>query len=155
MSLVNITIYNNADGSRCGCGRLIKPEKKLGLKFGPVSPKEKVIIMDTAVITTEQKLLVSLDPETAAKKPAQVEAGKTTWTKLSPADPDGCTIVPSADGLSAEVTAGDNIGDSVFQVDADADLTAETDTISVQFTVTVVSPKAASLGLSFGTPEAK
>jgi hypothetical protein len=133
--------------NECCCKR----ESFLKVEFGLPKLKKGVIIMSDTTITTEQKIIGNvLTPKTAAGNPAPVD-GKPTWTKLSPAEPDGCNLVIAEDGLSADVVSGDNIGDSVFQVDADADLGEGVETISVQFTVHVVSPKASSLGFGFGT----
>lgn len=100
-------------------------------------------------ISTEQKVLVTLTPKTAAGNPAAVD-GPATFNVLS----GNCTIEPVSD-LSAYIVSGDIAGPSVVEVSADADLGEGVVTISDTVNVEVTSPQATSLGLTLGTPEPK
>ena len=153
-----------------GLGRLDKVEKtlrelvvelghkpKTGGRFnwalGPAKLKapSKGTMIETT-ITNEQKVTATLAPVTAGGKPAKVDP-KTppTWAVQS----GDSTVVPTADGLSADLISSDVAGDTVYSVSADADLGDGVETISDTITLHVTSPNATSLGLSLGAPVPK
>jgi hypothetical protein len=101
-------------------------------------------------ITNEEKILVTLNPTTAAGNAATLD-GEPTWTVTE----GDATVEPQAGGLSAYIVSG-SVGASTVTVSADADLDAGenrelTDTIAVN----VVGAEAAGLGLTMGTAEPK
>jgi hypothetical protein len=101
-------------------------------------------------ITNEQKVKVTLAPVTSTGKPALLD-GKPTWTVVS----GSSTIEVSADGLSAFLISSDTPGDTIYLPEADADLGAGIETISDTIKLSVAGARAANLGLTVGTPEAK
>ena len=101
-------------------------------------------------LTNEQKVTATLVPVTATGKPAKVD-GPPTWTVIS----GSSTATAAADGLSATIVSSDDPGDTEIMVKADADLGSGVEEISDIIKVSVVGAKASSLGLTFGTPEAK
>lgn len=101
-------------------------------------------------ITNEQKVKVTLTPVTAAGRPAKLD-GVPTW-QVSSGD---STVVPSADGLSADLISSDIPGETMFVVSADADLGQGVVNITDSVKLTVEGALATSLGLTAGTPETK
>lgn len=101
-------------------------------------------------VTNEQKVKVTLKPVTATGKPARLD-GAPTWEVVS----GDSTVTVSSDGLSADLISSDTPGDTQYLVKADADLGAGVEEISDVIKLTVEGARAASLGLSVGTPEAK
>jgi len=101
-------------------------------------------------ITNEQKIPVTLSPKTATGKPASLD-GAPTWEVIT----GNSTVVPSADGLSAELVSSDDPGDTDVLVKADADLGAGVVEISDIIRLSVVGALAANLGLTAGAPVAK
>lgn len=101
-------------------------------------------------ITNDQKINVALNPKTSGELPASLD-GKPVWTVIS----GDATLSISNNGFSADLISGDSPGDSVIRVDADADLGDGVETISDTIKLHVISAKAASLGLSVGTPTEK
>lgn len=99
--------------------------------------------------TSEEKILVTLNPVTAAGNPAQVD-GTPSWVVVS----GDATIEPSTDGLSCYLISG-TVGNSVITVTADADLGEGVREITDTIDYAVVSAEASSLGLSVGTAEPK
>jgi len=122
----------------CACG------KRFSYKVGPVTNKPKKTMLEIS-ITNEQQVLVTLNPVTAAGHPAPVD-GIPAWTVQS----GNSTVVPAADGLSAQLVSEDNPGDTVFMVSADVDPGPGVTTISDLITLHVSHALAASLGLSEG-----
>lgn len=96
-------------------------------------------------ITNEQKIPVSLAPVTATGKPAKLD-GAPKWSRIS----GDSEVVPSSDGLSADLVSSDTPGDTVFLVEADADLGEGVETISDTITLHVEGARAANLGLVVG-----
>jgi hypothetical protein len=101
-------------------------------------------------ITNEQKVKATLNIKTGGGKPAQVD-GKPTWTKVSG---EGDLLVAD-DGLSADLISSDTPGDTIYLVEADADLGEGVEKISDTVKVTTVGARAANLGLTLGSPENK
>jgi hypothetical protein len=106
--------------------------------------------MSEVTITNEQKIKVTLSPVTATGKPAQLD-GAPVWSVVS----GDSTVVPAADGLSADLISSDMPGDTVFLVDGDADLGSGVEDIQDTITLHVEGAHAQNLGLIFGTPEPK
>lgn len=101
-------------------------------------------------ITNEQKVNVTLKPVTATGKPATLD-GAPTWTVAS----GDSTIEIATDGMSAELISSDTPGETMFVVEADADLGSGVVTINDSIKLTVSGAMAVNLGLSVGTPEPK
>lgn len=102
------------------------------------------------VLTTEQKILVTLNPLTAAGNPAELD-GTPVWTVLE----GDSTLQVAEDGKSAYILSG-NAGSTVVEITADADLDDdEVRTITDLIAVNVVAAEAAGLGLGAGEPELK
>lgn len=103
----------------------------------------------TLSITTEQKVHVKLAPATASGKPATVD-GTPVWSVVSGAG----TVVPDADGLGAFLVSTDTVDgvDTVYMVDADADLGPGTTDLQDTITLTTTNAQAAALGLSNDPP---
>lgn len=104
---------------------------------------------ETVTMTTEEKVLILVQPMTAAGNPAVVD-GAATFTVTS----GTCTIAP-VDDLSAYVVSGDTPGDSTVTMHCDADLGAGVVPVEDTLLVHVTSASAASLDISVGTPELK
>ena len=129
-----------------------KKPKKVNFEFkvGLVKSKLRRQTMLELSISNEQKILVTVGPTTDTGKPAKID-GVPTWTVQS-----GESVVSVAeDGMSAYLISSDTPGDSVFLVEADADLGEGIETISDIITLHVTGAGAKNLGLVAGTPEAK
>lgn len=100
-------------------------------------------------ITSEQKILATLTPLTAAGNPAQVD-GTPTWEVVS----GDATLEVSEDGMSCYLISG-SVGNSQITVTADADLGEGVRNITDTIDLAVVSAEASSLGLNFGVAEPK
>lgn len=122
---------------------------RFNYRIGPVTNKRESTIMDL-VLTNEQQVVVHLNPVTAKGKPVTLD-GAPVWAVTA----GSCTVVPSADGLSATIISGDDAGDSEVTVSADADLGAGVVTISDAIRVTVNGAQAQSLGLTADAPTTK
>lgn len=101
-------------------------------------------------ITNEQKILVTLNPTTAAGNPATVD-GTPTWSVVS----GDATIEPSADGLSCYLISGEANVNSVIEVTADADLGEGVTNLTDTVDLAVVAASASSLGILAGEAEIK
>ena len=99
-------------------------------------------------ITSLEKIVVMAVPTADGINPAPVDG-----PVLFVVESGDCTIEP-VDDFSAYIVSG-SVGESVILVSADADLGNGVETLSDTITMTVISPKATSLGLSLGTPEPK
>jgi hypothetical protein len=94
--------------------------------------------------TNEEKVLVSINPTTAAGNPATVD-GVPTWTVVE----GDATIELSGDGLSAYIISGSANVVNMIEVSADADLDAEeVRTITETIVYTVVAAEAQALGIN-------
>ena len=100
-------------------------------------------------ITNEQKVLVTLAPQTAAGNPATLD-GAPVWTLAS----GDATIEVAEDGLSATLISGE-VGNSQFTVTADADLGEGVVELADVVDLAVVSAEASALGLTAAEPELK
>lgn len=101
-------------------------------------------------LTTEQRALLVVAPVTAAGHPAPID-GEATVEIVSG---DG-TVTPQGEPGKFYLNSGDLPGDTVFLVQADADLGAGVENIADTVTLHVASPRAASLGLGLGENELK
>lgn len=104
----------------------------------------------TIKITNEQKVNVALKPVTDAGKPAKLD-GAPVWTVVA----GDSTVVPAADGLSADLISSDTPGDTTFLIDADADLGEGREDLQETITLTVSGANARNLGIVVGTPTTK
>lgn len=95
--------------------------------------------------TSEEKIHVKLSPKTAQDKDATVD-GVPVWSVVSGSG----TVVPDADGLGAFLVSTDTVDgvDTVFLVDADADLGPGVTDIQDTITLTTTNAQAKSLGLT-------
>jgi len=96
-------------------------------------------------VTNEQKLPVTLAPITASGKPATLD-GVPTWTVVE----GDATLEVAEDGLSCVLVSGE-VGNSVIEVSADADLGEGVRSLTDTIDLAVVSAEASSLGLVAGT----
>lgn len=127
-----------------------KPRFDFGV--GPVTNKESVIIMPLAItINNLQKVLVTLNPVDNEVPPQPAEIDNVVWSVVS----GDSTVVPAADGLSAELVSGTAIADTVFNVSGDVDPGPGVQNIQDTITLTVTHPFATNMGLTAGTPENK
>jgi hypothetical protein len=128
--------------------KIDKPSARFNVSFG--QPKNKEINMQETTITNEQKVNVTLKPVTDTGKPAKLD-GAPAWSVVS----GDATVVPAADGLSADLVSSDTPGVSVFLVDGDADLGSGVEDIQETITLHVAGANAKNLGISFGSPVPK
>lgn len=101
-------------------------------------------------ISNEQKVPITVSPKTDTGKPAKLD-GAPVWSVVS----GDSTVVPAADGLSADLVSSDTPGDTVFLVDGDADLGSGVEDVQDTITLHVLGANAKNLGLAAGTPVAK
>ena len=96
-------------------------------------------------ITSEEKIHVKLTHVTSNGNPATVD-GAPVWSVVS----GNGTVVPDADGLGAFLVSTDTVDgiDTVFMVDADADLGPGKTDIQDTITLTTTNAQAAGLGLT-------
>lgn len=94
--------------------------------------------------TSEQKVLISLNPTTAAGNPATLD-GAPVWSVIE----GDCTLEVAADGLTCYLVSGAaNIVNQV-SVSTDADLDeGEVREISELIVYAVVAPEATALGIT-------
>src|SRR5262249_8094582 len=99
-----------------------------------------------ATISTEQKVLVTVQPMTAAGNPAPVD-GAAAFSVTS-----GTCTIQNVDALSAYVVSGSAPGDSQVSMSVDADLGAGVVPVTDTLTVHVTSATAESLTVTVGAP---
>lgn len=101
------------------------------------------------ILTDTQKATCTIQPLNSKGNPAPVD-GVPEWSSSNPAV---ASVTPSADGLSAVVTAL-GIGTSQVSCTADADMDeGETRAITGTLDVDVRASEAVTLGINAGTPE--
>jgi len=127
-----------------------KPRGHFDVAFGLVIQKKKVNTMVAAKITNAQQVNVTLTPKTDSGKPAKLD-GVPVWSVISGTS----TVVPAADGLSADLISSDEPGVTVFLVDADADLGEGVEDLQETIELTVAGENAKNLGITVGTPTNK
>jgi|SRR5215813_13642375 len=98
-------------------------------------------------ITTEQQVMVHLNPTTSRGKPVAVD-GIPTW-EVAAGD---VILQPSATGLDCNIVSPDSAGESQVLVSADADLGEGVTTITDTIKITAGDPQATSLGLKADAP---
>lgn len=101
--------------------------------------------------SNEQKIKVTVTPETASGKPARIDGA----LKVSVQSGDGTFTQDPADALSFYAVSGDALADTVFLVEADADLGTGVLNIQDTVTLTVTGVNASSFGFTSAAPEAK
>lgn len=116
-------------------------------QLGAAQPKAKHML--ETKITNEQKIRLTVAPVTATGRPAQLDGEVAIETQ------SGNATAVRVDDRTFDLVSSDLPGDTVFVVSADADLGEGVETISDVVKLTVEGARAASLGLSLGTPEAK
>ena len=97
----------------------------------------------------EQKVLITANPMTTSGNPATLDG--PLLVEVSSGD---CTVQMISD-TSFEVVSGSQVGDSVIQVSADADLGEGVVTVSDAVVAHISGALATQFGLSAGTPEPK
>ncbi len=122
----------------------------IGFAFGLPTRKPSKHMPVAVTITNEQKVTATLVPVTDTGKPATLD-GVPTWEVASGTS----TVVPAANGLSAELISSDDPGDTVYLVKADADLGSGVVEISDTITLTVEGALATNLGLAISAPVPK
>jgi len=127
-----------------------KPKGHFDLSFGLPTKKESTPMPVAVKITNEQKVNVTLSPKTDTGKPAKLD-GAPVWSVVS----GDSTVVPAADGMSADLISSDTPGDTTFLIDADADLGEGKEDLQETITLTVAGANAKNLGVTVGTPVAK
>ena len=100
-------------------------------------------------ITSDEKILLTLAPLTAAENPASVD-GVPTWQTVS----GDATLAPATDGMSCYLISG-TVGNSVVTVEADADLGEGVTEITDTLDLAVVAATASQLGATVGAAELK
>lgn len=106
--------------------------------------------MIEVLLTTEQKVKVTLAPVTATGKVAKLD-GKPTWEIES----GESTVEPAEDGMSAYLISADTPGDTMVLIEADADIGEGVEAISDAIRLTVEGARAKNLGVTIASPEAK
>lgn len=109
-------------------------------------PKGKVLVMLT--LTSSQKATLTVSFLDKKGNPAPVD-GAPTW---GVDNPNVAALVPSVDGLSAEVSAIGPLGTALVSVQADADLGEGMTHIAGTLEVTVVSGAASTVEIVAGEP---
>ncbi len=106
--------------------------------------------MIEVVLTNEQKVQVTLTPVTATGKPATLD-GKPSWTVTT----GDATLDVADDGMSAFIISPDSPGESLVNIEADADLGEGVVTIAEAVKLTVNGALATSLGAVASAPVPK
>jgi len=99
--------------------------------------------MYSTTSTSEEKVLITLNPSTSAGNPAVVDSAPA-WNLLE----GDCTLVPAQDGMSCELISGASGVINQIEVTADGDMTEGVRSISEIIVYTVTAPEAANLGIS-------
>lgn len=106
--------------------------------------------MASISLTTEQKVGFTFTPTTPQGNPATLD-GPIAAEVLS----GDVSVEMNADGLTGFIIAGSTVGVAQVRFFGDADLSVGIRTIEELADVQITNVEAASLGLSFGTPEPK
>lgn len=101
--------------------------------------------------TTEEKVQITATPQTAGGRPAQIDGALRVTVQSG----NGTVNQDPADPLSFEAVSGDAPGETVYLVEADADLGAGTELIQDTVTLVVSGAKAANFGLTASAPMPK
>lgn len=125
----------------------VSPLPAVRLVFDTTMERQLQIGAIQMVIKDTQKFTASIRPVDAKGNPALVQDGSVQWT-----GPDFLTVTPSADGLSADVSAKGPLGSGQLSVSADADLGDGVTTITGVLQVDVLAGQAVSLSVDSSTP---
>jgi len=131
-----------------------KPDPATGLQLWYRAAKDQTIRLkgeNMVLISDLQKFGVSITPVDAKGNKATVD-GVPAWNS---SDPALLTVTPSADGLSATVTAVGPTGTAQVSVTADADLGPGVATISGTLDVQIEASAAVSLTIATEAPTAQ
>lgn len=101
--------------------------------------------------TDEQKRTVSVNPLTASGKPAPIDGSITVTVQSG----DGLAELVAGAPTTFKAVSGSALADTVYLVEADADLGAGVVTISDTVTLSVVSASAVNFGFTEGAVEPK
>ena len=101
--------------------------------------------------TNEEKVTVTAAPVTASGRPAAVDGPLRVTVQSG----DGTFEQDPAKPLSFKAVSGEALADTVYLVEADADLTGEVELIQDTVTLTVSGAKAKNFGLTAGPTEPK
>lgn len=101
--------------------------------------------------TNEEKISITASPVTESGKAAKIDGALT----ISVVEGTGTFTQDAALPLKFYVVSGDEPGDTVYSVKADADLGSGVVEIEDTVTLTVSSASAKSFGLTAGAPEQK
>ncbi len=134
-----------SSGEECG-SIVVSLRKKLKAKYITFLD-EKGTTMALLVMTDTQKVTVTLSIKDSKGHPASVD-GVPVW---SSSDGAVCSVAPSDDGMSAEVSAVD-MGVCQITAEADADLGAGVESIQGFLDVNISAGKATAVELTAGTP---
>lgn len=99
--------------------------------------------------TNEEKIKVTVNPVTPGGSPVALDG------PIGVSVQSGEGTVQLVDDNSFYVISGNNPGDTAFLVSGDADLGTGVETVSDIVLLHVAGAKAASLGMTAGTPELK
>jgi len=122
----------------------------LSFAFGlPHQKKESNPMPVEITLTNEQKIVATLNPKTDTGKPAKVDPNNPpVWSVVS----GNGTVVPAADFMSAELVTPDDAGDTIYLVDADADLGEGKESLQDTITLHTTGANAKNLGITLGSP---
>ena len=102
--------------------------------------------------TNEEKVAITASPQTITGRAAQIDG----VLRVTVQSGEGTFEEPTTEAPNTfKVVSGDNPGDTVYLVEADADLGEGVETISDTVTLTVSGARAQNFGLTAGTPEPK
>jgi len=109
--------------------------------------------MGLAVACSNEEMVVgcAATPLTSGGKPAQIDGA----LKITVQSGDGTFAQDPASPLNFDLISGDAIADTVYLVEADADLGAGVETIQDTVTLTVTSAHAKNFGFSAGVVQPK
>jgi hypothetical protein len=106
----------------------------------------------TIACSNEEQIPVTASPVTSSGRPARVDGA----LRITVQSGDGTFLQDAASPLSFKAVSGDNPGDTIYLVEADADLGAGSEVLIQDLvSLTVTSASATSFGLSAGAAEPK
>ena len=132
-----------------GKGVVFKDTPHFNFKIGlPIIKKEKKKMLDVT-ITNEQKVMISANPVTGAGNPVELDGPVAVEVQ------SGEGTFEMVDDKSFYLVSGDNPGDTVYVITADADLGEGVVNISDVINLHIEGAMAQSFGLVAETPELK
>ena len=121
------------------------------ISFTAINRQAHYVGVKMMILTTEEKVTLTIAPITPAGNPARVD-GIPVW---SVSDPAIATLTVSGDGMSAEIVST-ALGQTVITVEVDADLDqGEVRTLTGMMDITVVEPEAVTMTIEAGAPVLK